>query len=68
MRLGCCPPQPHGVVSRSQPQYSTASPCSQTSLYRFCWFTCMPTGSMPHMCLAPQYQPSQLSGWRACSV
>ena len=36
------------------------------SLITFVVMVCMPTGSMPQACLAPQYQPSQLSGWRAC--
>ena len=28
----------------------------------------MPWNPWPHTCLEPQYQPSQLSGWRTCRV
>ncbi len=67
-RLACWPDQPHGVVSGSQPQNSTASEFSEMSLNRLCWWVFWPRGSLPQACLAPQYQPSQLSGWRACMV
>ena len=62
------PVKPHGVVSSSQPHLSTMSQCSTTSLRMFCWGAIMPWKPWPHTCLEPQYQPSQLSGWRTCRV
>ena len=37
-------------------------------LRTFSWGAIMPWKPWPHTCLEPQYQPSQLSGWRTCRV
>src|SRR5450759_2063992 len=61
------PCQPHGVVSWSQPQKRRSSAFLAMSQSRLLCGAC-PTGSQPQKCLLPHHQPSQLSGWRICSV
>ena len=68
MLVAFCPVKPHGVVSSSQPHLRTMSQFSTTSFRTFSWGAIMPWKPWPHTCLEPQYQPSQLSGWRTCRV
>ncbi len=68
MRLAYCPVKPQGVVSSSQPHLSTRSQFSEMSLMRLAAGDIMPWKPWPQTCLAPQYQPSQLSGLRTCWV
>ena len=62
------PVKPHGVVSSSQPHLSTRSQFSTTSLRMLACGAIMPWKPWPQTCLEPQYQPSQLSGWRTWRV
>ena len=62
------PVKPHGVVSSSQPHLRTMSQFSLMSLPTLSCGAIMPWKPWPQTCLEPQYQPSQLSGWRTCRV
>ena len=67
-RLANWPRKPQVVVSGSPPQTTTMSLFSEMSFTMLSAGLIMPIRPLPHTCLAPQYQPSQLSGLRTCWV